>query len=458
MPTLIKNGLIVTGDNVFPADIMVKGGKIVEIGTGMTKVTQEIIDATGKYVLPGGIDASVHLSEDAYGTTTCDDFESGSLAAAHGGTTTMLCYAFSQKSYYRRGLEDWLKRSEGKSAIDYGFHLVLTNYNERSLSDIPAIFKKGVSSFICHASSRTISLNEGQLFSILRQVAAEKGVVGIHAGSGPLTEVLEKDCIKKNQRGPRSHAHCRSAEIEGAAANLALTLAEKTGATVFLRHISSAHALEKVKIFRDRGQAIFGESSIHHLVLNDDMLDDNNFDTARFVCSPPLRGAWHNESLWRGIQSGDISFVSSDHMPFKYEGQKTLGKRDFRKIPAGLPGIEQRMLLLYSLGVAAGRFSLSRLVQLTATNPAKIFGLYPQKGTISVGSDADLVIFNPEAKTTLSMTNQHSNVDYNPYEGMEVQGAIERVLLRGKQIVKDGQFLGQSSDGMFLKRSQPIMP
>jgi len=457
MPTIIKNGQIVTGDHVITGDILIKNGKITEIGTGFTKVTQEIVDATGKYVLPGAVDASVHLQEEAYNTTTVDDFESGTLAAAAGGTTTVLVYAFSQKSYFRRGLETWIKRADKKCAVDYGFHLVLTHYNDRSLNDISHIVKEGVNSFVCFFTGRSMAINEGQLYNILQRVAAENGLVGIHAGSGSVTDILEKNRIQSGSRGARAHADCRPPEVEGFAVNAALTLAEMTRAPLFVRHISSVHALEKLKIFRDRGNAVFGETCPHYLFMDDSRLDDADFDTARFVCSPPLRSVWHRHGLWRGIASGDIRFVSSNHMPFNFESQKNQGRRDFRKIPSGLPGVEHRLLLMYGLGVVPGRISLTRMVQLVAAQPARLFGMYPQKGTITLGSDADLVILNPQGKTRIQRSSQHQKVDYTPYEGLEVPGVIERVFLRGKQVVKDGKYIGQSGDGQMIKRGTPIL-
>lgn len=455
MTTLIKNGLIVTGDNVFPGDLLIRDGKIVEIGTETTQTADEVIDAAGQYILPGGVDASVHLSQEIYGITTADDFESGGRAAAFGGTTTILNFAGASKGSYKRGLDEWLKLAEGKSPVDYSFHLSLTAYNERSLAEIPAVMREGITSFICYYSSRDLLLDEGQLYHFLKIVAGEKGIVGIHPGSGPLTLVMEKECIRNNDSSALAHASCRPPQAEGFAANTTLTLAELADAMVYLMHVSSAHALEKLKIFRDRGNAVYGETCPHYLTLTDETLRADDFTAARNVCSPPLRPAWHLESLWRGIRSGDIQFVSSDHLPFKFDGQKTQGKKDFRRIPAGVPGIEQRLLLLYDRGVCTGRISLSKLVQLLSVNPARLFGLYPRKGAVAVGSDADLLLLNPEGKTMVAAASHHSNVDYTPYEGMELKGAIERVFLRGRQIVQNGQFTGENGYGLFLKRALP---
>jgi len=454
---IIKNGLIVTGDQVFPGDLLIKNGKVVEIGTGFTKISKDILDAKGKYVLPGGIDAAVHFNQDRFNTTTTDDFESGTKAAAMGGTTTVLSYALSQKSYYKKGLEAWLRKSEGKSAVDYGFHLVLTNYNERSLNDIPAIMQKGVTSFICYFNNRAMALSVGHMYKILEAVSKENGIVGIHVGSGSLTEIMEKQKINEGRQGAKSHSQCRPPQAEASAADMVLALAEMTQSAVFILHLSSAHALEKLKIFRDRGHPVYGETCPHYLILSDDRLSDDDFNSARYVCSPPLRSAWHMESLWRGIISGDIHFISSDHLPFNFDSQKSLGKRDFRKIPSGMPGIEDRFSLMYGCGVAPGKISLTRMVQLLSSNPAKLFGLFPTKGTIAPGSDADLVILDPERKTKISSKTHHMNVDYNPYEGMELPGAVEHVFLRGNYIVKSGKFIGRSGDGQFLKRSIPTL-
>ncbi|MBN2432072.1 MAG: dihydropyrimidinase [Acidobacteria bacterium] len=457
MPTIIKNGQIVTGDQIITGDILIKNGKITEIGTGFTKVTQEIVDATGKYILPGGVDASVHFQEEAYNTTTADDFESGTIAAAAGGTTTVLVYAFSQKSYFKRGLETWIRRADKKCAVDYGFHLVLTHYNDRSLNEISHIVKEGTNSFICFFTGRSMGINEGQLYAILRRVAAEKGIVGIHAGNGSVTDILEHSHIQSGSRGPKAHAECRPPEVEGFAVNSALTLAEMAQAPLFVRHISAVHALEKLKIFRDRGNTVFGETCPHYLFLDESRLDDADFETARFVCSPPLRPAWHPCGLWRGIASGDIRMVSSNHMPFNFDNQKSHGKRDFRKIPSGLPGVEHRLLLMYGLGVVPGKISLTRMVRLVAADPARLFGMYPQKGTITLGSDADLVILNPQGKTKIQRSSQYQKVDYTPYEGLELPGVIERVFLRGKQVVKEGKYIGQAGDGRLIQRGNPLL-
>lgn len=457
MATLIKNGLIVTGENIYPGDLLIKNGKISEIGTGTTKITEEIIDAAGRYILPGAVDASTHLKQEMYGTTTSDDFESGGRAAACGGTTTMINFACSQKGSYKRGLDEWMKQAEGKCSVDYAFHLGMTATNGRALAEIPSLVKGGITSFLFYSSNRDIILNEGQLYEILRLVAAEGGLVGIHPGSGPMTGQLE-DELKNAVLPPAiAHARCRPPQVEGLAAYTALTLAELAGCPVFLMHLSTAHGLEKLKIFRDKGNPVFGETCPHYLTLTDEILQASESESVRFVASPPLRSAWHQESLWRGIRSGDIHFISSDHIPLRLEGQKLQNARDFRKIPAGLPGLENRLLVMFSFGVATGKLPLTRLVQLLSTNPAKLFGLYPLKGTISIGSDADLVILNPEGSTTVTAATHHMNVDFNPYEGMELKGVIERVFLRGRQIVKEGQFTGESGYGKYLKRTLPVL-
>lgn len=452
MTTLIKNGRIVTGETVFQGDLLVKNGRIAEIATQIAKVTAEVVDAAGKYVIPGAVDPSVHLARDVFGTTTCEDFETGTRSALFGGTTTVVGHAFPQKGACRKGLEEWVRKAEGKAYTDYAFHMDLTNFNDRMLAEIPVMVREGVSSFICHYTSRSLALNDGQMFRIFRAAAEQGALVGIHAGSGDLTLTLEKEMQKEDLPPALAHAKCRPPQAEGFATNTALALAEMAEAPVYLLHLSSAHALEKVKIFRDRGNAVYAETCPHYLVLGSDRLEGEDFLPARFVCSPPLRDAWHHECLWRGIVSGDLQSVSSDHMPFRYDTQKSLGKKDMRKIPSGLPGVEYRILLLHHFGVAEGRISMPRLVQLVSTNPSRLLGLHPRKGAIALGADADLVILNPDATTTITDDSHHGATDYSPYAGMVLQGAIERVLKAGRTVVRDGQLLVDAGTGSFLSR------
>jgi len=457
MATLIRNGLIVTGENVFAGDLLIKNGKITEIGTGTTKLTEEIVDAAGKYVLPGGVDGAVRLGGAQAGIPVAADFESGSRAAALGGTTTVLSPAPPLKGSSRRGLEDLVKKTEGRSAVDYSFHAALTNFNERTTGEIPLLVKAGVTSFLGYLDHLEAQLHEGHLFQILRAVAESGGIVGIHAGAQALAQCLEKEQLKSSLSPGQAFAASRPPQLEALAVHSALQLAELAGANVFIPRLSSAHALEKLKICRDKGVPVFGETAPHYLVLSEEKADLPDFESAKYLCNPPLRPEWHLDSLWRGIRSGDIQMVGSDHLPFRFDGQKSLGRKDFRKIPPGLPGLEHRLLLLYNFGVAAGKISLSRLVQLACCNPAKLFGLYPQKGALSIGSDADLVILNPEGLTKVAATSQAMNVDYTPYEGLELKGAVERVYLRGKPVVKDGQFVGDLSQGKFLSRATPVL-
>jgi dihydropyrimidinase len=452
---LIKNGTIVTATDQYRGDVLVEREKITTLGSSLTMAADRVIDAAGKYVLPGGIDVHTHLDMPFGGTTSADDFQTGTIAAAHGGTTTVIDFAIQYRGQtLHHAWDTWLKKAEGKAAIDYGFHMIITELNDQVELEMDALVGQGITSFkLFMAYPGVFMLDDASIFKALLRTGKNGGTICMHAENGGVIDVLVQRALAAGQTAPKYHALTRPARAEAEATHRAIALAEIADVPVYIVHLSAAEALEMVTEARDRGLPAHAETCPQYLFLSYDNYEEPGFEGAKYVMSPPLRPKETQDRLWRGLSANDLQVISTDHCPFCMKEQKVLGAGDFSKIPNGAPGIETRMSLVYDGGVRAGRISLNRFVELTSTSPAKIFGLFPRKGTIAPGSDADIVIFDPGKTQTLSVKTLHMNVDYNPYEGRQVTGVTETVLSRGQVIIDGGAFTGRVGAGSFLKRS-----
>jgi dihydropyrimidinase len=452
---LIRNGIVITATDLYEGDVFVDGEKIVAIGSSLQMNADRIIDAQRKYVLPGGIDVHTHLDMPFGGTTSADDFESGTIAAAHGGTTSIVDFAIQYKGQtLHHAWETWMKKADGKAVIDYGFHMIITDLSDQVENEMDALVRQGVTSFkLFMAYPGVFMLDDASIFRALLRTGRNGGTICMHAENGGVIDVLVKNALAEGKTAPRYHALTRPARAEGEATHRAIALAEMADVPIYIVHLSASEALDMVTEARDRGLPAFAETCPQYLFLSYDNYEEPGFEGAKYVMSPPLRPRETQERLWRGLAFNDLQAISTDHCPFCMKEQKTLGKDDFSKIPNGAPGIETRMSLVYDGGVRTGRISLNRFVELTSTSPAKIFGLFPRKGTIAPGSDADIVIFDPEKKTRLSQKTLHMKVDYNPYEGREVVGVTDTVISRGRVIIDRGKFVGRAGSGAFIKRA-----
>jgi dihydropyrimidinase len=456
--TVIRNGTIVTATDTYAADIGIAGGKISAIGTNLPiENAQKVIDARGMLVMPGGIDVHTHLDMPFGGTKSADDFESGTIAAAYGGTTTLIDFAIQYKGQtLRHALDIWLKKAEGKATIDYAFHCIVTDIEGAQLDELKAFVRDGVPSFkLFMAYPGVFMLDDASIFKTMNAAADCGGMICMHAENGGAIDVIVQRALAEGKRSPKYHALTRPTTAEAEATNRAIALAEIAGTPVYIVHLSCNEALEKVREARDRGLRVYAETCPQYLYLSLDDMDAPGFEGAKYVFTPPLREKWHQEKLWQGLAKDDLQVVSTDHCPFCMKEQKELGKDDFTKIPNGGPGIEHRLSLVYSGGVHGAKFSVNRFVQLVSTAPAKLFGLYPRKGTIAVGSDADIVIFDADEEQVISVATHHMRVDYSMFEGTRVKGVTKTVLSRGNVIIDNGRFVGRAGAGQFLKRENP---
>jgi dihydropyrimidinase len=455
MRILIKGGTIVTASDIYQGDVLVEGERITTIGSSLEIPADRVIDASGKYVLPGGIDCHTHLDMPFGGTTSADDFETGTIAAAFGGTTSIVDFAIQYKGQtLHHAWETWMRKAEGRAAIDYGFHMIITELTQQSEAEMDTLVREGVTSFkLFMAYPGVFMLDDASIFRALLRTGSNGGTICMHAENGGVIDVLVQKALAEGKTAPKYHALTRPARAEAEATHRAIALAEIADVPIYIVHLSAAEALEMVTEARDRGLPAFAETCPQYLFLSYDNYEEPGFEGAKYVMSPPLRPKEGQERLWRGLAFNDLQAISTDHCPFCMKEQKTLGKGDFSKIPNGAPGIETRMSLVYDGGVRTGRISLNRFVELTSTSPAKIFGMFPKKGTIAPGSDADIVIFDAAKKWTISRKTHHMKVDYNPYEGRQGVGATETVISRGRVIIDKGKFVGKAGAGSFLRRA-----
>jgi dihydropyrimidinase len=453
---VIRNGTVVTASDSYVADVGITAGKIVAIGNNLpADNASQVFDASGKLVWPGGVDVHTHLDMPFGGTTSADDFETGTRAAAFGGTTTLIDFAIQYKGQaLQHAFDTWMSKASTKAVCDYAFHCIVTDISGGQLSEMNDLVREGVTSFkLFMAYPGVFMLDDGSIFKALQRTSQNGGLVCMHAENGSAIDVIVQQALADGKKAPKYHALTRPTTAEAEATARAIALAEMAGAPIYIVHLSCNEALEKVREARDRGLPVYAETCPQYLYLSLENFDAPGFEGAKYVFTPPLREKWHQEKLWNGLKRDHLQVVSTDHCPFCFKEQKELGKDDFTKIPNGGPGVEHRMSLIYSGGVAAGRFTVNRFVELVATTPAKLFGLYPRKGTIAVGSDADLVIFNPSRKHTISAKTHHMRVDYSMFEGIQVTGMPDTVFSRGKVVVDGDNFLGRAGQGQFLRRS-----
>jgi dihydropyrimidinase len=458
--TRIRGGTVVTASDRFLADVYIRDGRIVGLGTDLAIPVSDEIEAEGCIVLPGGVDPHVHLDFPSLDTYTADNSTSGTAAAAQGGTTTIINFALQQGG---ESLTAALHRSmaiaEGKAVVDYSFHVVLREISERRLGEIDDLLKEGASSIkVFMAYPGEFMVDDGTLLRVLERTGEAGGLTMIHAENGPAIDVLTARALDAGRTSPQWHGKTRPTLLEAEAVHRAAVLAELTESPAYFVHLSCEEAVTEVTNARAKGVAVFGETCPHYLTLDNRVYEGDSFDVARYVMTPPLREAHHSASLWRSIAKRDVDVVSTDHCPFCLVGQKDAGRDNFLKIPNGVGGVEYRLLLLYDRGVVAGHISLERLVAITAANPARLFGLYPQKGTLAVGSDADIVVLDPAGTTTLSASTSPSEVDYSIYEGWTVQGSIRHVLSRGTEIVANGRLSTDETNGRFVHRRSTVAP
>jgi dihydropyrimidinase len=457
MSVLIKGGRIVTAADDYVADVYVEDETVSLIGESLDMSADKVIDASGKYVLPGLVDPHTHLDMPFGGTVTIDDVESGQTAAAFGGTTCHVDFIIQpQGSTFADAFADWRSKANGKQVIDMGYHMAVTDLEEGgTLEELASLPDEGITSYkLFMAYKGALMVDDETLFRTM-EVASETGaLVMVHAENGDVIDVLVKQALAAGNTDPIYHALTRPPEAEGEATNRAIQLAHLAGAPLYVVHVTCREAVEPIALAREKGWDVWGETCTQYFFTSLDDIAKPNFEGAKYVYSPPVRDKSNWEVLWNAVRNDDLSAISTDHCAFTWDGQKTLGKDDFSKIPNGGPGLENRLHMIHEFGVRSGRISLNRMVELLATNPAKLFGLYPKKGTVAVGSDADIVVFDPERKFTITAADQHSRTDYNLYEGTEVTGTPEVVLLRGNVLVEGDELVASPGIGQFVPRAR----
>ncbi|MSV27801.1 MAG: dihydropyrimidinase [Bryobacterales bacterium] len=456
MKTLIANGTIVTAERTYRGDILVDGEKIADIADSFPgAVAGRVIDATGMLLMPGGIDVHTHLDMPFGGTTSSDNFETGTRAAAFGGTTTLVDFAIQPKgTKMRDALDTWWKKADGRATIDYGLHMIVTDLGEAGLEDMDSLVDEGVASFkLFMAYPGVLMVDDATIFKAMKRTAKNGALICMHAENGGVIDVIVQQALAEGKTAPIYHAMTRPTTAEAEAVHRAIALSEMAGTPVYIVHLSSEDALNQVREARDRGVPVFAETCPQYLLLSVEELARPNFEGAKYVFTPPLREKHNLPKLWEGLKHDHLQVVSTDHCPFCFADQKALGKDNFTKIPNGGPGVENRLQLIHHHGVNEGRIGLNRFVELVSTTPAKIFGLYPRKGAIAIGSDADIVVWDPNADHLISAQTHHMRVDYSMFEGFRVKGNARIVISRGETIVENGSFHGRAGRGAYLRRT-----
>lgn len=451
---LIQNGTIVTASDHYQADVYIEDEQVAMIGRHLDMSADRVIDAAGCYLFPGGIDAHTHMELPFMGTFASDTFETGTLAGLHGGTTTIVDFAIqTQGDSLAQALEDWHEKADGHAVGDYAFHCAVTDFNDKTRAEIPTVIHDhGINSFkVFMAYKGALMVDDRQMFELMEELVEHGGIITTHCENGDMVDHNIQKNLEAGNTEPKYHVLSRPAICEAEAAGRAIDLAYQSGCDLYIVHTTCEESLARVKAATNRNQKVHVETCIQYLLLDDSYYFKDGFEGAKVVMSPPLRKKKDQEALWAGINQNLIHHVATDHCPFCME-QKEMGKDNFSRIPNGAPGIENRMELLYSEGVAKDRISLNKFVEMSSTGAAKIFGLFPRKGTIAVGSDADIVVFDPEVKHTISADTHHMNVDYNAYEGWEVQGKTRTTILRGTVAVDEGVAHVGEGFGKYLKR------
>jgi dihydropyrimidinase len=453
---LIRNGTLVSASDTRSADILVEDERISRVAPGIpVTAADRVIDASGMLVMPGGVDVHTHMDMPFGGTTSSDDFETGTRAAAFGGTTTIVDFAIQARgAKMRDALDTWWKKAEGKACIDYGLHMIVTDLGSSGLEDMDDLVREGVASFkLFMAYPNVLMVDDATIFRALAQTAKNGALVCMHAENGGAIDVIVQRALAEGKTAPIHHALTRPTRAEAEAVHRSIALAEMAGAPVYIVHLSSEDALNQVREARDRSLPVFAETCPQYLLLSIEELARPDFEGAKYVFTPPLREKRNLPKLWDGLKDDHLQIVSTDHCPFCFADQKQLGKDDFTKIPNGGPGVENRLQLIYHHGVSAGKISLNRFVELVSTTPARLFGMYPRKGALVAGSDADIVIWDPEAEHLISAQTHHMRVDYSMFEGFAVRGNARQVISRGEVIIDNGQFHGRAGRGQYLRRA-----
>ena len=454
MRTLITGGTVVNATGRTVADVVVDDEVITAVtAPGLITAADRTIDAAGKYVIPGGIDAHTHMEMPFGGTSSNDTFATGTEAAAWGGTTTIIDFAVQARgTSLLATLDKWHEKADGNCAVDYAFHMIISEVDDSSLKEMQPCIDAGVNSFkMFMAYPGVFYSTDGDILRAMQRATDTGSMIMMHAENGIAIDQLVAQALAEGRTAPVEHGLTRPPELEGEATSRAIALAKVTGSPLYIVHLSARHALEAVAAARNTGQNVFAETCPQYLYLSIEDMAKPGFEGAKYVASPPLRTRDHQADLWRGLRTNDLSVVSTDHCPFCFEDQKVLGKDDFSKIPNGMPGVEHRMDLLHQ-GVVAGEISLERWVEISSTTPARMFGLAGRKGVVAPGADADLVVYDPAVTQTISALTHHMNVDYSAYEGMEITGKVDTVLSRGSVVIADGAFHGKPGHGRFLKR------
>src|SRR5690349_19907062 len=457
MKTLIKNGRVVTAVDDYRADVLIEGERVAVIGANLQMEADQVIDAAEKLIIPGGIDPHTHMELPFGGTQSSDDFRTGTIAAAHGGTTSIIDFAVQYKGQSLiEGIDNWHKKAEGKTAIDNGFHLITTELEDKQIEELYAVMNEVWTTFKMFMAYPGVFLVEDATMLRARSAAgARGGLICMHAENGIVINEIIKRALDNGRTAPKYHALTWPTIAEEERVHRAIAIAEMAESPVYIVHLSCADALNQVRQARDRGIPAFAETCPQYLFLSIDNYDEPGFDGAKYVMTPPLREQSNQAELWKGLKMDDLQVISTDHCPFCMKEQKELGRDDFTKIPNGAPGVEHRVSLIYN-GVVENRISLNRFVELTSTAAARMFGLFPRKGTIAVGSDADIVIFDPNRDQTISVKTHHMNVDYSAYEGKKIKGVVETVLSRGSVVIDKGEVKGKAGNGQFLKRGECV--
>ncbi|MFB9902670.1 dihydropyrimidinase [Allokutzneria oryzae] len=460
MRTVIKDGLVINASDELHADVLIEDGKVValassgsELAASWTTGADKVIDATGRYVIPGGVDCHTHMEMPFGGTVAADSFETGTRAAAWGGTTTIVDFAIQQKgSSLREGLDAWHGKADGECAIDYAFHMIVSDVNDSSLKEMDALVGEGVTSFkLFMAYPGVLYSDDGQILRAMQRAGDNGGLIMMHAENGIAIDVLAAQALERGQTDPKYHGAVRRELLESEATHRAIQLARVAGSPLYIVHLSASQALDEVAGARNRGLNVFAETCPQYLYLSTEDLAKPGFEGSKYVCSTPLRPMEHQAELWKGLRTNDLSVVSTDHCPFCFKDQKELGLGDFTKIPNGLPGVESRMDLLHQ-GVVDGHISRRRWIEIACATPARMFGLYGRKGVIQPGADADVVIYDPNAEQVMSAETHHMNVDYSCYEGKRITGKVETVLSRGRVLIEDNAYHGRKGDGAYVPR------
>ncbi|MEF9521679.1 MULTISPECIES: dihydropyrimidinase [Streptomyces] len=457
--TVIRGGLVITASDEIHADVLIEDGRVAALAATGTPAAEaftaeNVIDASGKYVIPGGVDGHTHMEMPFGGTYAADTFETGTRAAAWGGTTTIVDFAIQSVGHsLREGLDAWHAKAEGNCAIDYGFHMIVSDVNQETLKEMDLLVEEGVTSFKQFmAYPGVFYSDDGQILRAMQRAAENGGLIMMHAENGIAIDVLVEQALARGETDPRFHGEVRKALLEAEATHRAIRLAQVAGAPLYVVHVSATEAVAELTRARDEGLPVFGETCPQYLFLSTDNLAEPDFEGAKYVCSTPLRPKEHQAALWRGLRTNDLQVVSTDHCPFCFSGQKELGRGDFSRIPNGMPGVENRMDLLHQ-AVVEGHIGRRRWIEIACATPARMFGLYPKKGTIAPGADADIVVYDPHTEQVISAETHHMNVDYSAYEGRRITGRVETVLSRGEPVVTEREYTGRKGHGAYTPRA-----